>query len=381
MKVAHICISAPYIDGWGYQENLLPHYMAAAGAGCTVIAPADNFPSYLSKEVREGIASKGIRYRVGDVDVVRVGTLRLSTSLLFPRGMTAELERLQPDAIFHHNVNCSSLVAAARYARKHGIPLIVDNHADEINMSSNRAWVFLYYKVLLRLTCRLVGPDLFKAYGVTWSRCSFLKKYYGVDDDKISFLPIGCDSELSARVSPKEVLRQKYGFDKDDEIVVCGGKLGIGKGTVELIEALRLVRTRRPGAKLLLFGRVDDGFDIPDEPWIKTFGWCDRITTLELLKLSDVACWPVHHTTLIEDAVSVRLPLVLRKTETTRHLVSGNGLWLDDISCDDIAAKLIDVLERKNSGSLLAACVRKFDELDYKNICVTVLNDINGYKQ
>ena len=46
MKIVHICMIA-YIDGWGYQDNLLPEYMANAGHDVVVITNNNKFPSYL----------------------------------------------------------------------------------------------------------------------------------------------------------------------------------------------------------------------------------------------------------------------------------------------------------------------------------------------
>ena len=52
MRIVHICISAPYIDGWGYQENLLPRYLQKAGTENYVIASMNDFPVYLKPEAK-----------------------------------------------------------------------------------------------------------------------------------------------------------------------------------------------------------------------------------------------------------------------------------------------------------------------------------------
>ena len=38
MKILHVCMNTPYIDGWGYQENLLPHYLNKIGVDSVVIS-------------------------------------------------------------------------------------------------------------------------------------------------------------------------------------------------------------------------------------------------------------------------------------------------------------------------------------------------------
>lgn len=46
------------------------------------------------------------------------------------------------------------------------------------------------------------------------------------------------------------------------------------------------------------------------------------INYLIVLKLADVACWPIHYTTLIEDTVSVCTAIIIRKTIISAHLSS-----------------------------------------------------------
>ena len=84
MKIVHICISAPYIDGWGYQENLLPKYLQQAGIQNAVIASGNDFPFYLSTQEISDIKAKGENYTIGEVYIKRIKTKRFSTSFLVP---------------------------------------------------------------------------------------------------------------------------------------------------------------------------------------------------------------------------------------------------------------------------------------------------------
>ena len=55
-----------------------------------------------------------------------------------------------------------------------------------------------------------------------------------------------------------------------------------------------------------------------------------------MLKLSDIACWPIHHTTLIEDAVGAAIPLVVRHTSNTSHIIEQNGEYVESGGKDEI---------------------------------------------
>lgn len=382
MKIVHICISVPYVDSWGYQENLLPAYLQKAGAQNYVIASANNFPVYLKEDAREAILKKGSSYSIDGVQIRRIHTKRISTSLYLCNGLKAVLNDIKPDAIFHHNFNCTSMVTAMRYAKKNHIPLLVDNHADTINMTRNRLWRLLYYKVLTGGACLLYGKRIFKAYGVTHARCDFIKDFFGLPSDKINFLPIGADVDTADTLASKLDLREKYGFEQNSFVVVSGGKMGVDKGTDNLIDAVRELSADYPHLRLVLFGVIEDDETASKAASDKNttlFGWCDRQKTLELLKMADIACWPIHHTTLIEDAVSVGTPFINRKTATSEHLIDGNGAWLQTGSKEEIKEAVKVYLDTEDMAAVEQACEKMKDRISYKTIALRVLEDIALY--
>ena len=386
MKIVHVCISAPYIDGWGYQENLLPQYLQKNGVQNYIIASANDFPSYLSPQEITNIKSKGNNYCLGEIHITRIRTRHLSTSFLIPFGLHEALNEIKPDVIFHHNFNCTSLPIAACHARKRGIPLFVDNHADVLNMSHNKIWAFVYYKLLIRLSCKIHQKEIVKTYGVTHARCDFIKDYYGIPSEKIGFMPIGADVDLADTIPSKESLRLKYGFKNEDFIMVSGGKMGTDKGTDSLIATVEKLNKTYPNLKLVLFGAFTDSCvetQANNSPVCQTIGWCDRIKTLELLKMADMACWPLHHTTLIEDAISVCTPLMIKKTDTTKHLIDGNGVWIEKGSVDSIKKALLFILNQNEMQkmALHQSCEKMKLALSYNTIAEKLLRDIYGSRQ
>lgn len=370
IKILHICLSGQYIDGWGYQENLLPHYLSKQGTENIVITSANHFPSYLPARKIEEIKAKGVDYLFDGVRIIRIPTKNPTESLAFAPSLYSVICDVAPDVIFHHGVVFSTLEIVRRYIKKHSATLFIDNHADELNMSHNAIWRFVYHKIANRLACQRILPFVKTFYGVSPGRCNFLKKYYSIPSNKVSLLPIGADDELANQIPSKDELRKKYGFNVNDKIVVSGGKMGKDKGTDVLISVVEKIPCR-----LVLFGSFSD-----DETKSKAekshntmvFGWCDRVRTLELLRLADVACWPVHHTTLIEDAVSVETPLLVRKTENTSHLVDGNGMWtsVGTLQCD------LNTFFTKDSFSLKESAKAKRKEISYAAIAKRLLSEL-----
>ena len=385
MKIVHISISAPFIDGWGYQENLLTQYLQKAGTENYVIASATDFPNYLKPEIVNEIKAKGTDYTLCGINVRRIVTGKITTSFVYTKGLKEVLEEINPDVIFHHNFNCTSMPICARYAKHHHIPMVCDNHADSINMSNNKVWVWLYYKMLIGGACKFYKNQIYKAYGVTHSRCDFIHDYYRLSGEKIDFLPIGADVDEAETIAANDVLRNKYGFSLTDFVVVSGGKMGIGKGTDQLIMAMESLQQIYPQIKLVLFGRFEDentAIQAECSKVTRVYGWCDRIKTLELLKLSDVACWPIHHTTLIEDAVSVCTPIINRKTGTTEHLINGNGLGVltgTKAELEDALSKVINQ-STEEKKMMQEACVKMRQLISYHTIAAKLLHDISKFK-
>lgn len=385
MKILHICISNTYIDNWGYQENLLSRYLVKEGVENYIIGSDRHFPPYFSQENIAEIQKQGRRYMADDSEVTRIRTTRLSQLFILPHGLLKEIERIKPDAILHHNVNCTSLIVAARYCRKHSIPLFADNHVDELNMTPNKLWAFIIHKVLIRATCHQYLNTVSRYYGVTQARCDFLKKYYRLPEDKVSFLPIGADEDLAAEVPSIEELRGKYGYAEHDFVIVSGGKMDQRKGTDRLIRAVDIIVKEHPEVKLGLFGKItgDVTQTLADRsPVVRQYGWCDRMKSLELLKIADVVCWPIHHTTLCEDAIAVGSPLILRKTKTTEHLIDGNGLWLKEGTEEELIEALNTIMAYtpEQKAQMREASQRKLLAISYRSVARQFLAEVEKYK-
>ena len=103
------------------------------------------------------------------------------------------------------------------------------------------------------------------------------------------------------------------------------------KGTLDLINAVQTLLPEFPKLHLILFGKADAEVQeaADNSSFVTRFGWCDRETTLSLLALSDVACWPLLHTTLIEDAVACGIPLMVKASGNVSHFEQEqNGIFL-----------------------------------------------------
>ena len=69
MKIVHVSISAPFIDTWGYQVNLLSKYLQSSENQNYIVASSNDFPSYLNSDEINKIKAKGRKYELDGVVV------------------------------------------------------------------------------------------------------------------------------------------------------------------------------------------------------------------------------------------------------------------------------------------------------------------------
>jgi len=369
MKILHITLH--YLDGWGYQDNLLPRYQSASGH--EVVVATDK--SHLPEIIREEVLAKGDRYRDNGVLVRKFVThLCTSDSALLCTGLQRILEEEAPDLVFHHGMHLPTLSVAVRYRKRHpGSILMVDSHADPFNISRNGLWRSLYSKGVLRAWVRRKGGLVDVFYGVSPLRCGFLHSEYGVPSEKVSLLPLGWDSRFLQAVpeTPSEI-RRTFGVPEKAFLLVSGGKMGISKGTDRLVEAWGRLRLRHPRVELLLFGSFEPGFVVPDG--VHQVGWCDRRETFRILKMADAALWPLLHSTLVEDALACGTPVVLKSSGNVSHYQEdGLGVFMENGSVPEIVEAVEHLMERPDEvRSRIEAAKGKYS---YERIAAIVDND------
>jgi len=370
MKIVHI--TSNYIDGWGYQENLLPLYQKRAGYDVVVISDNDHLKYAQNPSLAKEIIAKGSEYVLDGIKIYKIKTfLATSSYSFFCKGLYDILVKESPDIIFHHDINISTLTAAVRYKRCHtAVKLYVDSHVDWINDTNNRIWHWFYYDFLIPIKVKSIGDEVDYYIGVTPLRCMYLKKVFRVPQSKIRFLPIGCDVESTYKVTAsRKDLREKYGLASDAFVVISGGKIDKSKGTLELIAACEELRRRGWGINLVLFGKIDTEVSnvIINLDWVKALGWCDRTTTLSLLKMSDVACWPWLHTTLIEDSVAVGTPLIVKLSDNVSHFAREKaGVFMNTGDKNEIVYALEDL--KVNAESYRKNVLKAREMYSYTNL-------------
>lgn len=326
MKIVHICTTGPWGEQYAYQENLLPHYHRVMGHDVTILAPVYSLIGY----GKEGVLLPGTSVLPDGIRLIRLAPLikniLFDSHLHLVKGMRKVLLEEKPDLLFVHDVCSFNYLCLSGIKKKiPGVKIVFDNHGDYINSLHSPLTRFLH-KVVYK---HLLTPRLIKIaewfYGVTPSRCTFLKEVYGVPDEKIKLLVMGADDEkmmLNHKEQLRKEVRLRNGIKDDDFLIVTGGKIDRRKNIHVLAHAVNALD--RKNVKLLIFGNISDEmqpfFDAEKSSNIITIGWTNSEKVYELFYAADLIVFPGLHSVLWEQAVASKTPCAFSKMEGFEHV-------------------------------------------------------------
>lgn len=357
MKIVHICLSGLYMDGWGYQDNLIAKYHRQFGHDVTVIANRwvyDKEGNYTRTDKREEVDCNGVK-------IIRIATkgdkeLTGPGQLVHYIGLYETLRQVVPDIIFLHNPQILDCKDVARYMKsenafrknnssKEPVRLYVDSHSDYSNSGRNFLSKHIKHGLIFRHQVKKLIPYTTKFYGVLPARVDFMIDRYHTPKDKTELLVMAMDddkAEAADKPEIKRAVREKLGIAEDDFLVITGGKIDHAKKqTLLLIEAVQKITN--PKLKLVVFGSVVE--DMKEQlvsmchadERIRYLGWMDADETYPYFAASDLAVFPGRHSVMWEQVAGQGIPMVVKYWEGTTHVdVGGNTLFLYRDSAEEI---------------------------------------------
>ena len=351
MKIVHICLACFYIDGMGYQENILPKYHAQNHE--VFIITSDYSFDAKGTETKRSLREYTNEYGI-PVKVLERNTQKklLSRYKLF-NGLYEALEQYAPDIIFCHGGQFVSLKDVVIYCKKHPtVKLFIDQHGDYYNTPVNSFRKRMGQSLIVGHWMRKAVPYTEKFWGVTPWRCTYLNDVYKIPQNKIDLLPMGGDDEkihFKNRDEIRHAIRSKYNIAEDDLLLITGGKIDSAKQIDLLMEAI--IRLNCDNVKLLVFGQPTDGMKekietLAQDSHIRFIGWIPADTVYDYFLASDLAVFPGTHSVLWEQACACGLPGIFRDWEGMHHVdVGGNALFLHRDSSEEMKEVLWNLVQ------------------------------------
>lgn len=339
MKIIHVVLSsgADYTDNWGYQENTLPEEQCRLGHEVIVLTSTISSLSKNECEQMEG------QYYINGVRIIRINP---SCSFLnnricfFTNKLYDIFEKEIPDLIFIHGFLMPSLREIKRYKRNHSdVIVFFDAHNTYVN--SIKKFPFLNKYILHKGMWRYIyqnNKDLFDGGYYTAPQVkTFIQDMYGVDDNNLSFLPMGVyipEYTLKNRNKIKSDFRKKYGISSTSKLLVVGGRLREEKKIFEIVSAINLIKDCN--FDLLIFGSFNSAeYENKVKEIAKKnvifIGWQNNKSIQNIYLSADLALFTGTQSVIWRTAVGCGLPSICRYSDGAEELdMGGNCIFLDD---------------------------------------------------
>ena len=347
MRIVHISASAPYNDYWGYQDNLLPKYQRKLGHDVYIITTNTIHESgkIVNVPCDEYVLNDG-------VTVIRMQhkqyPLRVVTGLRARLNAFDKLKELMPDFVFFHGLSSATIEDVIKY-RKEVNPnckIVQDNHLD-YNIGLKFATV---KEKLIRTYHRYENkktiPYVDKVYGVTPWRKTYAEDYFGIPKKKTDVLIMGADDEkidFQNRKKIREQIRNKYGVQQGDFLIVTGGKIDARKKIHLLMQACAQYKI----VKLLIFGSVSEEIEVEFERIIHEnsnliyVGWINSDDVYQYFFAADLVFFPGQHSVLWEQACASKVPCVFERWEGMDHVNNGgNSDFISPVNIETLSKKI-----------------------------------------
>ncbi len=359
MKIVHLCLSGPFNDDWGYQDNMIPKYNVKDGHEVTVIT---------STQV-DSTKKVGYEYVQPSKYVARDGfnVIRVPFTKYLPRKINEKLRIYnsiyqllideKPDFLFVHGFNFINIIEVSRYLNKReGVQLVVDSHASYDNSANNIFSKVILHKFIWRMISKILMPHVDKVFALAPGCRDFLLNMYQIPSKKIEYLYLGADTDkldFRKKDETTEEIRNNLDIDKDDFVCITGGKLSKRKNIRLLLEAMK--RNHADNLKLIIFGTFSD--DIKDEMLnlisqddrVRYIGWLNGSEVYDYYLASDAAVFPGTKSALWEQAICSGLPIICRRWPGMEYVdVGGNVMFIDGKDENEITRNIKMLMDNES---------------------------------
>lgn len=356
MKIVHLALSCFYIEGFGYQENLIPKYNKLDGHEVAIIASRQSFntengePNYT--DVGNYINSDGIKIKRIDY---KKGLLRKLYIRLRIYGKTYNaIEEEKPDLIFMHGIQFWDMKEVIRYIKNNPeCKLIADNHATYENSATNWLSKNLLHKVIWKNIIQDSLQYIDKIYCITPSTKKLAIEYYKIPEQKTEFLYLGADiieSDIQNSTETRNTVRKELKIPDDATVIISGGKLTAEKKVILLLDAVYQIKNDT--LKVILFGSIGDDIrqdlnqKIERDKRIIYLGWINSTEVYKYFFASDIAIFLGTQSALWQQAIGSGLPTIFNSPEDISYLdMGGNTIFLKNANINQVKNEILQLID------------------------------------
>lgn len=317
MRILHLCLACFYIDGYSYQENILPRLNKEDGHDVMIIASTE---TYINNKNR-GYVTAGSYLTEYGVPITRLpykglGNTGFKAKIRRYAGLYEEISKFCPDVIMAHDLCFFSVGDVIRYIKEHEeVTFYADTHTAEYNSGKNWVSLSILHRMLYRRWIQAAIPYIKKYFYLSDAEKDFSQRNYGVPERIMEFYPLGgFPLDDKHYIEARKSVRKQLGVLDNQYLFVHSGKLNAKKNTISLITAFSRVRSLR--AKLIVVGSIADDilsdFDFltNNDSRVSFIGWKNADELQKILCAADLYLQPGSVSATMQNAVCCRCPIL-----------------------------------------------------------------------
>lgn len=160
MRILHLCLANFYVDGYNYQENVLPRINHADGHDVRILASTETFVDNVHLgyvEPREYVTEYGVPIK--RIPYVKIGNSFITHKIRKYPHVYEEIAAFAPDVIMIHALSFWSLHDVIRYKRTHPkTKLYADTHTAAYNSGTNWLSLHVLHQIFYRHLVQMALP-------------------------------------------------------------------------------------------------------------------------------------------------------------------------------------------------------------------------------
>ena len=380
MKIVHLCLSGPFNDDWGYQDNMIPKYNVKDGHEVTVITSTqvDSTKMVGYEYVQASIYMAKDCFKVIRVPFTKYLPQKIREKLRVYKTIYQLLLDEKPDFIFVHGFSFMNIIEVRKYMiNTKGVQLVFDSHASYDNSASNIFSKVILHKFIWKMISKSVMPYVEKVFVLAPGCKKFANEMYDISDEKMEYLFLGADTEkidFDNKENIRTRIRKELNIADDDFVFISGGKLSKGKNVKELLLSFKEIDSSN--IKLVIFGAFtndhkEEMLDLISQcDRVRYIGWLSGSEVYDYYLASDAAVFPGTKSALWEQAICSGLPIVCRRWPGMEYVdVGGNVIFVENNIIE--LARKIELLasDRELYNEMKqVACTKGFETFSYEVI-------------
>lgn len=352
-KILHVMLVNFYIEGAGYQENLLPKFHKLQGHEVYIVTNHNDWAKRPIFNRREYINTDGINVTVLPSRKIPKNKYFQIITGVFSRkviGFYEFLDYIKPEIIFVHGAQGVDNLDVVKYKLKNSsVRVFVDSHSDYYNTPIKTISNRILYKCIFSYFAKRLYAVCETFWGVTPWRVEYLRDVFDLPEEKTKLLVMGGDDsriDYAHKDKIRAEFRVKHNIVDNEYVIVTGGKIDPTKNIHLLIEALG----DNEKIRLVVFGKPSNDFESEIEnlmskyPRVINIGWVDSSDVYKYFLAADLAFFPGTHSVLWEQAAACGIPLVVKKWAGMQHInVGGNCRFLEDVTVESIKSIVVEI--------------------------------------